>query len=994
MGAAVYHLVRTGDPRSDLTVNFTTGGDAVRDGHGDGDPDYTLSVGGTTLTGNSVTIPAGQSSLDVTLATLVSKPTIASRTATFRIESGSGYQVGASSGAAIAIVYNEFSLSLSALTAYAIEPSTDSTFRISRTGDTTYALKVNFTITGAAVRYSDAADTSGSDYELQTDPAPSAVGTLVTGNSVTIAPGDSYVDVALVVLDNAAADFPRTATMTLTDGNLLVNTATINIYNCDAPHCQTILPDDLYSVAGGSVSVPVQYTTSTNNSTLSGLGLKMYYDSSFMTFTGFQPSSLLQTSRISVETGQSDSTAFPGCDTYIMVSWLDAAGQWPNQALPVTLFVANFTLNSSATGTSTIHFSGTPDDGAPGDYAFRDATNLETKGTGINVTAIEPNLNVNGDGDCDLPTDGALIMRYLFDPNGAWTTADTIDAGATRTTHDEIKSYLDAASTTMLNVNGNGQCDALTDGMLILQYLSDPGGNWTTDGLIGAGATRTTPAEVKSFLDSYFVGTVSSSSLSSAMASCAGASAMSSDSQTTGSQIVTPSQTSISATPGGDVTFDVNYSTNPSDPALSGLGLRMYYNSSQLTFNGLSNVLANGEITQETPQDDTDDGDGDPSTDKYVLVGWADLSQNWPGAATQRLYTADFTLNSAASAATHVNFGASSPAGWTFASTPVTVTPNTTPPVPAGPTIGSVVFSAAKRVISWNAADSDGVAGSHLQIDGKNVSQVYGPYQAAPGVNYSASTAVLAVGHHSYVITASDKAGHSSTFSGSFDVVAGTNNGPTIGSVVFAAATRVLTFNAVDADGVAACSVKLDNANVSRIYGPYAAAQGVNYAAVVGVVAAGHHTYTITVTDKAGRSSDYSGSFDAVAVTNTGPTISSVVFAAAKKVLTWNALDSDGIASCSVTIDNANVSQIYGPYAAAQGVNYAAVVGALAVGTHAYSITAVDKAGHSSTLSGTLSVAGPQSSAASEAVWAAVAANATASAKADWLYDGSDLLSA
>ena len=155
----------------------------------------------------------------------------------------------------------------------------------------------------------------------------------------------------------------------------------------------------------------------------------------------------------------------------------------------------------------------------------------------------------------------------------------------------------------------------------------------------------------------------------------------------------------------------------------------MYYDSSALTFNGLSNVLASGEIVQSSPQDDTDNSDGDPSTDKYVLVGWADVNQNWPATLPQRLYTADFTLNSAATANTHVNFEPSStPAGWTLASTPVTITPA------LGPTISSVAVSTAKKLISWNAADSAGLAGTSLRIDGINVPQIQGPYAAASGV--------------------------------------------------------------------------------------------------------------------------------------------------------------------------------------------------------------------------------------------------------------------
>ena len=106
-------------------------------------------------------------------------------------------------------------------------------------------------------------------------------------------------------------------------------------------------------------------------------------------------------------------------------------------------------------------------------------------------------------------------------------------------------------------------------------------------------------------------------------------------------------------------------------------------------------------------------------------------------------------------------------------------------------------------------------------------------------MNYSAATAALAAGNHQYVITATDNAGHSSTFFGSFDVVAVTNDGPTIGSVVFSTAREVISWNAADADGVAACSLKIDGATVSQIYGPYKAAPGANYSARIGALAAG-----------------------------------------------------------------------------------------------------------------------------------------------------------
>ena len=107
-----------------------------------------------------------------------------------------------------------------------------------------------------------------------------------------------------------------------------------------------------------------------------------------------------------------------------------------------------------------------------------------------------------------------------------------------------------------------------------------------------------------------------------------------------------------------------------------------------------------------------------------------------------------------------------------------------------------------------------------LTVDGASVSKVYGPYTAASGVNFSGQFGTLAAGNHTYVITATDKLGNSSTYQR--PVHRGRHNqpGPVIGGVYVLPASGVMSWNAVDADGVAGATLTVDGASVSKVYGP------------------------------------------------------------------------------------------------------------------------------------------------------------------------------
>ena len=262
---------------------------------------------------------------------------------------------------------------------------------------------------------------------------------------------------------------------------------------------------------------------------------------------------------------------------------------------------------------------------------------------------------------------------------------------------------------------------------------------------------------------------------------------------------------------------------------------------------------------------------------------------------------------------------------------------------------GVAVNSPQGGEISWNVTDAAGVQSSSVTIDGNAATKLYGPFTAASGVNYAAVYGTLAVGPHTFVITATDSNGATSQDTGTFTLV-----GPAISRVAIASPQAgEISWNVLDAAGVQSSSITIDGNPPTTLSGPYTAAHGVNYAAVYGTRAAGTHTYVIAATDANGITSQASGTFTLV-----GATISGVAVNQSKGEISWNAADPAGVQSAAITIDGTAVTNLKGPYTAFASVNYVALYGTLAAGTHTFAITVLDGAGIVSQYTGTL-VVGP-----------------------------------
>jgi FtsP/CotA-like multicopper oxidase with cupredoxin domain len=211
--------------------------------------------------------------------------------------------------------------------------------------------------------------------------------------------------------------------------------------------------------------------------------------------------------------------------------------------------------------------------------------------------------------------------------------------------------------------------------------------------------------------------------------------------------------------------------------------------------------------------------------------------------------------------------------------TPITISNNH-----IGPAISSVVviqtappytpsFTTAQSLkMTFNATDPYGVTGAAVTLDGR-VKAVNGPYAAPVGVNFSTTFGKLSAGVHNYSIVATDRIGNrtSPAYTGQFTVVVAANVLSTmISQIVVTPSKGSMTWNAYSPSGVASSTLTVDG-KAARVSGPYAAASGVNYSGNYGALAAGNHSFVISVTDKLGAASQYVGTFAALTVAASTP---------------------------------------------------------------------------------------------------------------------------
>jgi hypothetical protein len=246
-------------------------------------------------------------------------------------------------------------------------------------------------------------------------------------------------------------------------------------------------------IPGSSARLSVRYTTTDTDPNLSGMGVRVHYNSKYLTAISLE--NIFETSLLSVGEPVEDSFDLDGdaeTDSYILVAWVSFSGPtWPGELGQVLFDVVLSTTSEIA---------------ELEEYPIRFSVSDTPIGYNLSAPSIYnpvvlASLDIDGDGEAKALTDGLMIIRRLFGFSGNSLSAGAVAASATYTTSAELAARIDAFATG-LDIDGDGETKALTDGLMIIRRLFGFSGTSLIAGAVSATATRTQSVEIAAYIDS------------------------------------------------------------------------------------------------------------------------------------------------------------------------------------------------------------------------------------------------------------------------------------------------------------------------------------------------------------------------------------------------------------------------------------------------------------------------------------------------------------
>ena len=250
------------------------------------------------------------------------------------------------------------------------------------------------------------------------------------------------------------------------------------------------------AVVGGQVSLNFAYDVSTGDNSLTGLGLRIHYDSSFLEFntlTNVLETDLFVNENISQEDTE-DYDNNPITDQFVLLAWASLYGNWPGTNLPANLFTANFAVNNelslAANQVTQIGFS-----------TNSNASGYDFVADRYSLQIVSNTWDFDNNGDADALTDGLLLLRHSFGLRGDALTNGAIASNSSMSATEVAAAVVDAYA--IADIDNNGEVDALTDGLLLLRYLFNLRNESLVSGAVATNAQRSVSSEIEQYLMDY-----------------------------------------------------------------------------------------------------------------------------------------------------------------------------------------------------------------------------------------------------------------------------------------------------------------------------------------------------------------------------------------------------------------------------------------------------------------------------------------------------------
>ncbi|MDB4567607.1 leucine-rich repeat protein [Pseudomonadales bacterium] len=220
-------------------------------------------------------------------------------------------------------------------------------------------------------------------------------------------------------------------------------------------------------------------------------------------------------------------------------------------------------------------------------------------------------FDLDGDGRIEPFSDGVLALRWLLGLRGPDLINLSIGPNAKRTEASQIDAYLDIYQSA-LDFDDDGTSQPLTDGRILMRYLSGFSGDSLVQGVVGGGSQRDTAEKVEAYLQEY----IKRVSFKSEPWAAEGLLSL---------QWQTPVARSPKSGLGVDYSMVfASESARPDQTLIPSFAIKFFYKSTEISLHspvGYS-ACSNNDTRYHYSTDllDETDLDSDPATDRYAIV--------------------------------------------------------------------------------------------------------------------------------------------------------------------------------------------------------------------------------------------------------------------------------------------------------------------------------------------------------------------------------------